>query len=201
MLGILSLSCCIWENKSDDRNDRHCISILQTPASTYWQDQHLRYGSQHQQLHLSPNNYKPRLDLDNIANAPSLISDNSTIVKSTHLDRLRNNEVLSSSNSLFSFLLVCRLCSYSTSEISDYHNHMVYQHDHDSKTMICPYCDYVAPKMDNFRVHLRKHTGEKPFSCSFCSYRCAHSSNMKVHMRRCAEKSSTNVASGSFDFH
>lgn len=176
--------------------------ILQTFSSRYWKEdqQPLHFAAERQGQRQSSK--PPKIEATTLmspAQAPLLVVDGTTLTAVEYppvLDSWNQNTSIAAelvsgdSNSAGShFLLMCRVCNYSTSSISDYHNHLVYHHDHDPKTMLCPFCDYVAPKMDNFKVHLRKHTGEKPFACSFCSYRCAHSSNMKVHMRRCAEKS------------
>ena len=115
-------------------------------------------------------------------------SGNAVRTNNESYDTHQDQQAINQSQQLFPCLLVCRMCPYSTTVITDYHAHLVSTHDHDPKLLSCPYCAYVAVKLDNFRVHLRKHTGEKPYSCSYCSYRCAHRSNLKVHMKRCFEK-------------
>ncbi|XP_018010409.1 zinc finger and BTB domain-containing protein 7A isoform X11 [Hyalella azteca] len=89
--------------------------------------------------------------------------------------------------------LRCRLCQFNTESPTEYQKHLVTQHQQDPHSIPCPVCEYVAVRIDNFRVHLRRHTGEKPFACDFCSYRCAHSSNLKVHRKRCAEKATSTL--------
>ena len=46
--------------------------------------------------------------------------------------------------------------------------------------IICEHCGYVTKKRDNFLVHLRKHTGEKPYKCKHCNYAAADGSTLKV---------------------
>eukprot|EP00057_Strongylocentrotus_purpuratus_P012877 XP_011667351.1 PREDICTED: zinc finger protein 711 isoform X2 [Strongylocentrotus purpuratus] len=48
--------------------------------------------------------------------------------------------------------------------------------------IICEHCGYVTKKRDNFLVHIRKHTGEKPYRCNHCNYAAADGSTLKRHV-------------------
>ncbi|XP_037795751.1 B-cell CLL/lymphoma 6 member B protein-like [Penaeus monodon] len=37
----------------------------------------------------------------------------------------------------------------------------------------CPWCQKVLSKPSNLKVHIRRHTGEKPYHCLFCPYSAA----------------------------
>lgn len=56
-----------------------------------------------------------------------------------------------------------------------------------NKRIICPYddCTYSSVRLSNFRLHIRHHTGERPFPCSFkgCHYRATQQSNLTAHLR------------------
>ena len=46
----------------------------------------------------------------------------------------------------------------------------------------CDVCQYKTNVSSNFKVHYRKHTGEKPYKCSYCSYSTPSQSYLPVHI-------------------
>ena len=49
-----------------------------------------------------------------------------------------------------------------------------------NKSYICPYCNRFFDHKNNFRKHIRVHTGERPYSCSLCPF----SANQKVQLTK-----------------
>ena len=47
----------------------------------------------------------------------------------------------------------------------------------------CKYCGKVFKNTSNLTVHIRSHTGEKPYKCDMCEYSCAQSSKLTRHMK------------------
>jgi len=48
----------------------------------------------------------------------------------------------------------------------------------------CVKCPFSSAYPGNLRVHMRRHTGEKPFRCEFCSRPFSDKSNLNSHRRR-----------------
>lgn len=52
-----------------------------------------------------------------------------------------------------------------------------------SKNDTCKFCGKVFKNTSNLTVHIRSHTGEKPYRCDKCDYSCAQSSKLTRHMK------------------
>ncbi|XP_031241444.1 zinc finger protein 296 [Mastomys coucha] len=47
----------------------------------------------------------------------------------------------------------------------------------------CDLCNKTLSSFSNLKVHMRSHTGERPYSCDQCSYSCAQSSKLNRHKK------------------
>lgn len=52
-----------------------------------------------------------------------------------------------------------------------------------NKNDTCKFCGKVFKNTSNLTVHIRSHTGEKPYRCDKCDYSCAQSSKLTRHMK------------------
>ncbi|KAG7165922.1 RE1-silencing transcription factor-like 4 [Homarus americanus] len=50
----------------------------------------------------------------------------------------------------------------------------------------CQLCGYQAISESKLTMHIRRHTGEKPFICLYCPYRSAQKSNLSTHIKNVA---------------
>jgi len=56
-------------------------------------------------------------------------------------------------------------------------------HHSDEKSHVCPHCGSEFKSEVNLRIHIRKHTGDKPYTCNQCAYATADPSNFKKHQK------------------
>ena len=51
------------------------------------------------------------------------------------------------------------------------------------KLFKCNLCDFASSPQDNYKVHLRVHTGERPFKCTLCNYKAKRMYHLKTHLK------------------
>lgn len=75
----------------------------------------------------------------------------------------------------------CPTCSYSTSRTDSMEIHL--RTHSGEKPFACPYCQYRTARKWSLSVHLKTHTGEKPFHCPSCPYRAARKDVLNAHLK------------------
>ncbi|XP_070566827.1 zinc finger protein 271-like [Ptychodera flava] len=78
----------------------------------------------------------------------------------------------------------CGLCGFSASKLNNYYQHMRRFHVDHGIQYKCPYCDFAGIQKSDLVVHMRTHSGQRPFKCEYCSYETTRKSLLTQHMRQ-----------------
>lgn len=71
-----------------------------------------------------------------------------------------------------------------TSSSKQIYSHLsIHESKNNPERLMCHICGYKAYTPSILQIHIRKHTGEKPFRCPHCSYGSAQSSNLSRHIK------------------
>ncbi|KAF2349626.1 Zinc finger C2H2-type [Trinorchestia longiramus] len=105
----------------------------------------------------------------------------SQVVPSTEASTaFTSRESSSNYTKLPSGLYRCNVCNYEAMYASAVKIHL--RSHSGEKPYHCPYCPYKSTTSGNVKTHLRKHTGETPFVCNLCNFRAKHKITLKTHM-------------------
>ncbi|XP_034246133.1 zinc finger protein 765-like [Thrips palmi] len=81
----------------------------------------------------------------------------------------------------FSTKTTCEICGKVLSSLSSYYVHMKVHSG--NKPYACTYCEATFCRKPYLEVHMRTHTGERPFACVTCNKRFSQKSSLNTHKR------------------
>jgi KRAB domain-containing zinc finger protein len=77
----------------------------------------------------------------------------------------------------------CTQCDKTFTALYLLNNHLRFIHNADDPSYSCSVCGKAFEKFSSYRIHMRTHTGEKPFQCNMCGESFSVSSSLYSHMR------------------
>ncbi|XP_044729744.1 zinc finger protein 91-like [Chrysoperla carnea] len=72
----------------------------------------------------------------------------------------------------------CEICGKVFQNRRQYHKHSA---THKNRRLLCTYCGKEFARKPNYIVHVRRHTGEKPYKCTHCDAKFCDSKGLNIH--------------------
>ena len=87
-----------------------------------------------------------------------------------------------------SFAKVCVLQFATAHELTTPGSAMSYSEFDDTRSKlkrkyVCPVCSKAFPVPAKMEIHMRTHTGDRPFACEYCGQRFSEKGNMQRHVK------------------
>ncbi|KAI8781224.1 CAunnamed protein product, partial [Biomphalaria glabrata] len=76
---------------------------------------------------------------------------------------------------------ICWICGQSFRSRNCFNSHVFHKHNQIRKYK-CKVCEKCFKTWTQLKVHVRSHTGERPFSCTECEHRSSTQGNMRLHL-------------------
>ena len=134
----------------------------------------------HPQLQATPPVGRPRLMTD----PTSLVRQGNVSIRSigrgSKTNSVSETDFRDKIEKLPSGRFKCRVCSYEAGYASALKIHI--RTHSGEKPYKCTFCSHSATTSGNLKTHLRKHTGETPYACPHCNYKAKHNISLKTHM-------------------
>ena len=133
----------------------------------------------HKKIHSTEKNYVCPICNKGFKNAKQLINHKARHDKKASLDKTESGDRVASKE----LLHVCDLCAKMFPDARPLRIHMDIVHKK-KKLHTCLTCGHSAATKGALRVHIRSHTGEKPFKCEQCDYSTSDHNSLRRHKMR-----------------